>query len=62
MELNFRVPFYKKTARGGIPVKNSDIMGTSLVFQWLGLLSPNARSPGSIPGQRTINTFHKLAS
>ena len=32
--------------------------GTSLVVQWLGLHSPNARGPGSIPGQGTRPHMH----
>ena len=41
---------------GTISVNNlvkTKIAGTSLVVQWLRLCTPNAGSPGSIPGQGT---------
>jgi len=33
--------------------KKKKLLGTSLMFQWLKFLAPNAGSPGSIPVQRT---------
>ena len=35
------------------PLLRNSILRTSLVVQWLRLRAPNARSLGSIPGQRT---------
>ena len=35
-------------------------LGASLVVQWLILLTPNAGSPGSIPGQRTRSHMLQL--
>ena len=35
-------------------------MGTSLVVQWLRLHTPNARGPGSIPGQETRSCMPQL--
>ena len=36
------------------------IMGSSLVVQWLRLLAPTARGPGSIPGQGTRSHMLQL--
>ena len=36
------------------------IVGTSLVVQWLRLRAPNARGPGSIPGQGTRSHMPQL--
>ena len=35
-----------------------DGTGTSLVEEWIRLLAPNARGPGSIPCQRTRSHVH----
>ena len=35
-------------------------VGTSMVFQWLGLQVPNAGGLGSIPGQRTRSHMPQL--
>ena len=34
------------------------ILGTSLEAQWIGLHTPNAGGPGSIPGHRTRSHMH----
>ncbi|TEA33197.1 hypothetical protein DBR06_SOUSAS8010046, partial [Sousa chinensis] len=36
------------------------LQGTSLVVQWLRLCAPNARGPGSIPGQGTRTHMPQL--
>ena len=38
--------------------KNEITSGTSLVVQWVRIHSPNARGPGSIPGQGTRSHMH----
>jgi len=37
-----------------------DVVGTSLVAQWLRLHTPNKRGPGSIPGQGTRSLVLQL--
>ena len=39
---------------------NFQVWGTFLVVQWLGLCTPNAGGPGSIPGQRTRSHMPQL--
>ena len=39
-------------------VKDSGLIGTSLVVQWVRLHAPNAGGPGSIPGQGTRSHMH----
>ena len=36
------------------------LLGTSLVVQWLGIYTPNAGGPGSIPGQGTRSHMPQL--
>ena len=38
-----------------------DLLGTSLVVQWIGLRTLNAGGPGSIPGQGTRSHMHAAA-
>ena len=38
--------------------KETCIVGTFLVVQWVRLLTPNAGSPGSIPGWGTRSRMH----
>ena len=40
--------------------KKNSAEGTSLMVQWLRLLTPNAGSPGSVPGQGTRSRMPKL--
>ena len=40
--------------------KENEIIGTSLVVQWLRLQAPNAAGPGSIPGQGTRSQMPQL--
>ena len=39
-------------------IKLKNCLGTSLVAQWIGLRTPNAGDPGSIPGQGTRSHVH----
>ena len=47
-----------QTSRGLLD--KTDGQGTFLVVQWLGLRTPNARDPGSIPGQGTRSPMPEL--
>ena len=49
--------FFKVAIR---PLKKYTSSGTSLVVQWLRLLTPHAGGPGSIPGQETRSHMPQL--